>query len=773
MSDSLFGKRQARREDVRLATGRGRYTDDIGCPGAAYAVFVRSLHASARILSIGTDAAAAMPGVRAIFTAADLDAAGVADYVLPVAVEGPDGASHRQTPRPLLARDLARFAGEPVAMVLADSATAATDAAEAVDVDYEPLDAVADLDAAAAPAAPQVWPDRPGNVAYRWSKGDAAAVEAAMEGAAHVTTLSSSVSRIAGSALEPRAALAYPDDGGRTVIHLSHQNPHQFRDALCAQFALEPGTVRVVIDDVGGSFGIKSGLLREEALVFWASRMTSSAVRWTSGRSESLVADEHGRDVRFNARLGFDENGRILALDVRTDSNIGAYFSNRSLSAFRNIGGISGVYDIPLTYGHITAYFTHTQTIGAYRGAGRPEATYVIERLIDLAAAEMGMDAADLRRRNLIGPDQMPYATAFVLNYDCGDFPRVMDRALELSDYEGFESRRDRSRAAGRLRGIGLANPIEVASGPVQKPGADHARIELLTDGSVRLYSGAMSVGQGLDTALSALTADRLSVPFERVTYIQGDTDVVAKGKGSGGSAALTVCGSAIELAAADLIRAGAALAAGRLDVPLDSIRFEDGMYRAAGSNRSLGLGELAALAGQDGSEIALSGDATFQPSSATYPNGCHVAEVEIDPGTGRFTIEAYTSVEDIGRVMNPLLVEGQLRGGAAQAFGQVMLEQVRFSAEGQLQTGSFMDYGMPRATDLPNIVADFVEVPTALNPLGVKGVGEAGTVGALAATMNAICNALAPCGIHHIEMPATPDRIWRAIAEAACDASS
>jgi carbon-monoxide dehydrogenase large subunit len=532
------------------------------------------------------------------------------------------------------------------------------------------------------------------------------------------------------------------------------------------QFGLARDQLRVVARDVGGSFGLKSGLAREEALVFWAARRLGRAIRWTAGRNESFLCDEHGRDVHAVTELGLDEEGHFTALKVTYNVNVGAYLSARSNAPIGNFGGIAGVYRTPLIVGEAIGYFTNTQPTAPYRGAGRPDATFMIERIIDVAASELGIDPAEMRRRNLIAPEALPYQTPFVFRYDSGDFQRCLDRALALADYEGFAERRRVSEAKGLLRGIGIANPIEVAAGPYAKPGTDYATIKVHPDGTATLLSGAMSVGQGLETALSGLVAQALGLPLDNIHYIQGDTDRVVNGKGNGGSAALTLGGSAIKLGVEQLLEKAKAIAAVKMDLQPQELEFADGVYRAINSNLTMTLGEVATAA-EELSEEGLSGTGQFTMIQPTFPNGCHICEVEIDPETGSTRFVGYVSVEDIGRVMNPMLVEGQIHGGVAQGLGQVVGEQIRFDDDGQLLTGSFMDYAMPRASDLPRIVSDNVEVPTALNPLGVKGVGEAGTVGGLAAGMNSICNALSRVGIRHLDMPATPARIWEAIQKA------
>jgi len=764
MNDTPQETTTTRREDDRFTTGRGRYTDDLAHDHALHIVFVRSLYPSADIRSIDATEALASPGVVAVLTGADLTADNFDDCPAPFKLAQGDGTFAVETPRPLLVRERVRFAGEPVAMVIAETHDAARDAADLLLVDYDERPAVAGVSAAVEPDAPQVWDERPGNIAYHWREGDDAKVEAALASSHHVARLTSRISRVSAMPLEPRTAVAFIGDDGRPVIHVSHQYPHQFRTELARLFKLDAKNLRVVAGDVGGSFGMKWGVQREEVLVFWAALRLQRPVRWTASRSECFLADEHARDVFVTSELGLDANGKFTALRVRYDINVGAYMSQRSTTPINNVGGISGVYTTPAIAAVAIGVFTNTQTTAAYRGAGRPDATYAIERIIDVAAAEMGIDAVDLRRRNLIPASAMPYRTSFRFEYDCGDFERNLDKALELAVYSGFRQRRDEARQRGRLRGIGIAMPVEMAGGV----GTDNAIVHAHPDGTVTLDTGTMSVGQGHETVLSALVAQRLAIPVSSIRYAQGDTDRLENGRGNGGSSGVIQGGSALVKAIDDLIAKGRELASEELEAAVSDIEFSDGAFRIAGTDRSIRLGDLARAvdAGSAGRKL-LSGSGAFAPGRPTFPNGCHICEVEIDPETGELTVARYVSVEDVGRVLNPVLVDGQIHGGVVQGIGQALLEQIAYDESAQLTTGSFMDYAMPRADDVPAIVSAHLETLTALNPLGVKGVGEAGTVGALSATMNAVNNALLPAGIRHLDMPATPMRIWTALHDA------
>ncbi len=754
MNETPYDAPAGRREDDRFTTGRGDFTDDVAWPGALHAVFVRSPYPSACVRSIDVTGALAHEDVVAVLTGADLAADGLVDNPIPFKFPQGDGSFALETSRPLLPRERVRFVGEPVALVLARTLSAALDAADQVAVDYQEHACITDVAAAREATAPLVWGDRPGNVAYRWRQGDTAAVEAALAGSARVVRLTSRVSRVAAMPMEPRAALAYTGEDGRPVVRLSHQSPHQFRDEAAKLFGLAPQELRVVVGDVGGSFGMKAGALREEMLVFWAARRLQQPVRWAASRVESFLADEHGRDLVIHAELGLDADARFTALRIGYEVNVGACMSWRSTAPVNNIGGISGVYAIPVTAADVLGLFTNTQPTAPYRGAGRPDATYAIERIIDVAAAESAIDPAELRRRNLIPASAMPYNTGFRFEYDCGDFERNLDKALELADYAGFSGRRAEAKRRGMLRGIGIAMPIEMAGGLL----ADNAKLTANADGSVTLRVGSVSVGQGHETGLSRLVAHALGIPIENVRYQQGDTDLLAHGRGNGGSSALIQGGSALRRATEDLIANARSAAALRLEAHAADIEFVGGVFRVRGTDHSATLAELA------GTGEALEGVGMFKPERPTFPNGCHICEVEIDPATGEVTPLQYVSVEDVGRVLNPALVEGQIHGGVAQGMGQALMEQVCFDDHGQLLTGSFMDYAMPRASDMPRIISANLETPTALNPLGVKGVGEAGTVGALSATMNAVCNALRPEGVRHIDMPTTPVRVWQAL---------
>jgi carbon-monoxide dehydrogenase large subunit len=769
---ALEGKPLRRREDLRLLTGAGNYAADARHPGMLVAVLVRSPHAHADVLGIDAGAARAMAGVVGVYTQADLGDVGP----IPggIGFPRPDGGPAPKTDRTLLASDRVRFVGEPVALVVAETRGAALEAAEAVIVDYQARAVVTDPIAAMAPGAPAVWDDVPDNIGFLWKRGDAERTQQALRDAAHVTRLQSIVTRVTANSMEPRGAWAEVGADGRLVLHASIQSPYPLRNGLAQNnFKVDSKDIRVLPGDVGGSFGMKSGVQQEYALVCWAARKLGRPVRWISDRTEGLLTDEQAREMRITAELGLDAGGKITALRLRWDVNLGAYVSGRSGWPVGNIGGTAGVYDIPTIYAESCGIITNTVPTAAYRGAGRPEATYTIERLIDVAARELGITPYELRRRNLIRPEAMPYKTALTFTYDCGEFEGNMQTAATLSELDGFPARREEAKARGKLRGIGLCNCIEVAGGPFLRPAKDLSTLRLAEDGTLILRTGSVSVGQGLETAFSQIVADRFGVPLEQVRYQQGDTDDLPYGKGNGGSGALCIGGAAVTIAVDKVIDKAKRIAAELLEAAVVDVTFDAGRFTIAGTDRSIDLAAVARAAHDPalvmpGEEGGLVESGEFVPTAVTFPNGTHVCEVEIDPDTGVTEVVRYSAVEELGRVLNPLLVAGQIHGGVVQGIGQAMGEQIVHDREtGQMLTASFMDYQMPRADDVPMFQMATREVPTKVNPLGAKGVGEAGTVGALAAVMNAVNDALAPLGIRHFDMPATSGRVWAAIQAA------
>jgi carbon-monoxide dehydrogenase large subunit len=624
--------------------------------------------------------------------------------------------------------------------------------------------------------APLVWDEAPDNVAFVWQAGKADAVAQAFARAAHVTRLPFVVTRVAAAPLEPRAAVGeYDRRAERYTLHTGIQHPHGLRTLLAERiFRVPQSRLRVITGDVGGSFGMRSGVYPEHVLVLWAARRLGRPVKWTSDRREGFVTDEHGRDNVTTAELALDADGTFLALRVAITLNVGAYFTPRSAGpGSNNVGGVAGVYRTPAIHVQTTGVYSNTTPTGPYRGAGRPEATYAIERVIDLAASELGLDSIALRRRNLIPPSAMPFKTGLVFTYDCGDFPRVLDMGLKLADHSGFEARRAEARARGKLRGIGIANPIEVAGGPYTAVNPDTAELRVNADGSVSLFTGSTSMGQGNETAYTQIVSDRLGLPPSQIRVFWGDSDALDAGRGNGGSGALSVGGSAVLRASDKIIEHGRRIAAHLLEAASADVVLRDGRFSVAGTDKGVTFAAVARAAYvprqlPPGLESGFSETATFMPPAVTFPNGTHVCEVEIDEDTGVLRVVRYTVVDDVGRMVNPMLVKGQIHGGIAQGLGQALFEELAYdSATGQLLAGSFMDYAMPRADDLPTFEVDSHAVPTQMNPLGAKGVGEAGTVGALPALMNAVNHALAPLGVRHLDMPVTPERVWRAIRDA------
>ena len=769
-----IGQGVLREEDPRLLKGRGIFVNDVSLPNQAHALILRSPHAHAEIRSIDTSAASALPGVLAVYTGEDVAADGLGVPGMPVKWVRPDGAPMKYRPQPPLAVGRVRYVGDPIAMVVAETLEAAKDAAEAIEIDYAPLPSVTDTARTVDPDAPVIWNDGPDNVSALYQAGDAVAADAAISKAAHVTKRRFTISRVFAQYMEARGAVgAYDEREDRFTLHADVQYPHRVRQLLAEKiFRIPEQAIRVVARDVGGGFGTKGWQYPEHRLVLWAARKLGRPVKWTCERSEAVQADEHGRDNVTDAELAFDADGRIVGLRVKTLANIGAYLSaiRNLLAAYTNVGTLIGVYDIPAAHVAVRTVHSNTNPTAPYRGAGRPEATYVIERLLDDAARELGIDPAELRRRNMIPPEKLPVKNALGLVYDCGAFADNQAEALRMADYAGFEKRREEARARGRLRGIGTSNPIERSA----SPSPDFAEIRFSTDGTATVLMGTKSQGQGHETVYKQIVGERLGLDSNQIRVVDGDTDRVAFGIGTMGSRSTVIGGSALHFAAGKIVEKAKTIAAHMLEASPVDIAFEDGKFSVAGTDRAVTLTEVAKASFvparlPKGVEPGLFESATFAPEDDTYPNGSHVCELEVDPETGEVEIVGYWVVDDVGVVVNPVIVKGQIHGGIAQGVGQVLMEQVAYDPDsGQLLSGSFMDYAMPRAADFPDIKIASNEVPTKRNPLGVKGAGEAGTVGALPAVMNAILNALAPVGVADVPMPATPNRIWKAIRDAA-----
>ncbi len=760
-----IGQSVRRVEDQRLVQGAGRYTDDISLPGQAYLAVVRSPYAHATIKGIDTAAAKAAPGVLLVATASDLQAVGDNNIPCFAPVDNRDGSKPPIPKHPILVGDKARYVGDNVAFVVAETRAQARDAAELVEVDYEPLDAVADTAAALEPGKPQVHAECPNNIAYDWHYGDAAAVETAFAKAKQVVKLELINNRLVANAMEPRAAVAEFDKAtGELTVQTCTQGPWAFRDTLAANLGLAPEKVRVATPDVGGGFGMKAMYYPEYTMAAFAAQKLGKPVKWTSDRAEAFLSDSMGRDHVTTAEAAFDEKNRITALRVNTIASMGAYYY--LFAPFIPTGAalkvLPGVYDIPvLSYG-VKAVFNNTVPVDAYRGAGRPESIYCMERLIEKAAGELGVERAELRRINFVKPEQMPYKTSAGELYDSGEFARVMDAAMGKADWKGLAARREEAGKRGLYRGIGMCYYIESTMGDP----TEHATIRFETNGDVSVLVGTQSNGQGHETAYAQVLTDRLGVPFERIRVIQGDTAQIKSGGGTGGSRSLTAQGMAIRDCSDVVIEKGKAFAAQVFEAATADIQFLEGTFKVAGTDREIGIMELAEQArkitipGIDAG--GLDSSATTVLSAWTFPNGCHIAEVEVNPDTGITTVVNYNIVDDFGVVLNPMLVEGQVHGGVVQGIGQALLENTVYDGSGQLLTGSFMDYGMPRADNMPSFNFSTIEVPCKNNAMGVKGCGEAGSVGSPAAVINAIIDALSPLGVTEVDMPATVERVWR-----------
>jgi carbon-monoxide dehydrogenase large subunit len=764
-----IGQPVRRFEDKRLLRGNGRYQGDVNVLGQAYAVVLRSPHAHARITSLDTKPALAAPGAIAILTGDDIAAAGLGAMGVPFQRKRPDGSPMFARAFMGLAQGTVRYVGEPVAFVVAETLAQAKDAAELVEVDYEILPSVTDT-ADAAEARIAVWPDCPDNISNLFEAGNKAAADAALAGAAHIVKRRYVISRVYAHFMEPRGAIGVWDPGEeRFTLYADVQYPHRVRQALATRiFKVPESSIRVIAGDVGGGFGTKGWQYPEHRLVLLAAKMLRRPVKWSCERSEAILADEHARDNITEAELGLDTDGKFVGLRVKTYANVGAYISSERnlLATFGNVGTLTGVYDIPAAYVGVLAVMANTNGTAPYRGAGRPEATYVIERLIDDAARELGIDPVELRSKNMIPTARLPYKTALGLNYDVGDFVANQARALEMSDWTGFAGRRDEAKMRGKLRGIGIANPIEKAAGP----GQEFAEIRFHPSGNATLLMGSKNQGQGHETTFKQILSEKLGIDPTQIQYIDGDTDRVAFGIGTNGSRSTVIGGSALYMAADKLIAKGKRLAAHLLEAAEADIEFGEGQFTVAGTDRGVALAEVAKAAFRannlpPGLEGGFFETGTFAPTDFTYPNGSHVCEVEIDPDTGAMEIVNYVVVDDVGTVVNPLGLKGQIHGGVAQGLGQALMEEVVYDREsGQMLSGSFMDYSMPRADTMPYMHIESNPVPTKRNPLGAKGAGEAGTVGALPAIVNAVVDALAPLGVKSLDMPATSQRIWQAM---------
>ena len=780
MTGTGIGAPVRRKEDQRFITGKGRYTDDLTRPGQAHAYFVRSPHAHAEIVKIDKAAAEAMPGVLAVLTGDDLAADNIGGLICGWMIHSKDGSPMKAGAHPALAQGKVRYVGDHVAVVVAETLAQARDAAEAVEVDYKPLPAIADT-ATARSSKVVVHDVAPDNTVYEWHLGDKDATEAAFKKAKHVTTLDITNNRLIPNPIETRAAIGEYDMGtDNYTLYTTSQNPHVARLVLSAFIGIAPeNKLRVIAPDVGGGFGSKIFIYAEETVCVWASKKVGRPVKWTSDRTEAFLSDAHGRDHVTRAQLALDDNGKILALRAHTIANLGAYLStfSSSVPTYLYAPLLSGQYDIPAIYAEVDGVYTNTAPVDAYRGAGRPEATFVVERLVEVAARELGMDPAKFRKKNYI--KRFPHQTPVIMNYDVGDYGASLEKALEMADYKGFNKRKRESAKKGKLRGIGFSSYIEACGiAPSQAVGSlgagvglwESAEVRVNPTGSVEVLTGSHSHGQGHETTFAQLVSERLGVDINNVNIVHGDTDKVQFGMGTYGSRSGAVGMSAITRAIDKVIEKGKKVAAYAMEASDKDIEFADGKFSVAGTDKSMAFGEIALQAyiahkfsGQD-LEPGLKEGAFYDPTNFTFPAGVHICEVEIDPDTGVTTIERFTAVDDFGVVINPMIVEGQVHGGIAQGVGQALLENAVYDESGQLVTASYMDYAMPRADDLPSFDVGMTVTPCPSNPLGIKGCGEAGAIAAPPAVINAITNAV---GHEDVPMPATPRAVWHAIHKA------
>ncbi len=770
MGEYAVGQPVPRFEDPRLIQGGGRYVGDMAFPGMAYGYVLRSPHAHARIRKIDTAKAKSAPGVLAVLTGADYKAAGFGDLPVPGGLKR-RGETPGYKPRyPALVEDRVRMIGDYVAFVVAETYFQAVDAAELIEVDYEPLPAIVSTGDAMKPGVPLVWDDCPSNVGFIQVEGNKDATDAAFAKAAHVVKHHFVINRITAATMEPRGCIGmFEPTEQRYTIYTTLQRTNVFQTEL-SQYVLKvpDSKIRVVCGDIGGSFGMKSAVYNECALVLLAAKLVGRPVKWVATRSESFLCDAQARDNVTDAELALDKDGNFLAFRAKIVAAIGAYLQVGMPAFTGNLGTLAGVYRTPASHVDVDAVYTHTQPVRPYRGNGRPEAAYIIERMVDLAADQIGMDPAELRRRNTIPASAMPYKTSVTFTYDCGEFEKNMDMALDAADKRGFETRRAQSKKNGKLRGLGFSNTIERSAAP----GLEGAEIRFDRTGSVTIFSGSINQGQGHETTFKQVVCDRLGLDPKEVTYVQGDTDQVFFAEGTGGSRSAAFSSSAFTMAADKVESKGKAIAAHMLKVDAADIKFNEGIFSTPKSNQTMTIKEIAKASLDPknlpaGMEPGLIEKAIYSGKTASYPNGCHVCELEIDEETGTVEILDYNVVDDVGTVLNPLLLHGQIDGGIAMGIGQILMEDIKFDEEGQILTGSFMDYAMPRAGDMTGFHVDSNPVPTKTNLLGVKGAGEAGCVGAMPAVANALVDALSVLGIKHVEMPATPEVLWRAIHDA------
>jgi aerobic carbon-monoxide dehydrogenase large subunit len=773
MGQFAFGQSVARTEDPRLLTGRGNYVNDVNLYRQAHGYVLRSPYAHAKILSMDTSAAEAAPGVLAVLTGTDIRADGLGTTHVTQDHKRADGSPLYSVPHPGLVDDRVRYVGDYIAFIVAETIAQAKDAAELVEIDFEPLQSITDTASAPEAGAALVWDDCANNISHTIQQGDKEATDAAFEKAEKIIKHRFVINRISANSMEMRGCIGdYDHREGRYIVYNDIQAPHALRQVLSDDiFGIPQKDVQVIAGNIGGAFGMKGPIYPEVRLCAWASKRVGRPVKWTCERSEAFQSDEHARDNVTEAEMALTNDGKFLGLRVSSICNLGAYLSQdrNILATWLNVGCIAGVYTTPAIHTTTDNVFTNSNATSPYRGAGRPEAAYIIESMVDLAALELGMDRTEIRRKNMIPVDAMPFKTGHTYTYDCGEFEKNMDRVMEMIDYAGFDSRRDEAKSRGKLRGIAISNSIERAGSPTPET----VEIRFDPTGTVTIFAGTKDQGQSHDTMYKQLLSAKLGIDSDMVRFVDGDTDKVSHGLGTFGSRSAMIGGTALHMAADKIVEKGTKIAAQVLEAAEADITYEDGAFKIAGTDRSIDIHELAKIAYNPmrmpkGIEVGLAETGTFKPDRPSFPNGCHGVEVEIDPETGKTDLISYYVVDDVGNVINPLTLKGQIYGGVAQGVGQALMEDINFDSEsGQLLSGSFMDYAMPRADDFCNIKVEANPVPTDVNPLGVKGAGEAGCVGALPAVLSAVTHALSVYGINYIEMPATPQKVWQAIQEA------
>ena len=764
MGEFGIGQGVPRFEDPRLVRGGGRYVDDVKIPGMAYGMVLRSPHGHAKINSIDTTAAKAAPGVLATITGTDWKKAGLGDLPSHGGLKRRDGSPMFKPRYTVLAETHTRWVGDPVAFVVAETIAQALDAAELIQVEYTELPAVTSTEQAIKPSAPRVFDECPDNIAFTEFIGDKAACDANFAKAAHIVKHRFVINRVTAACMEPRGTVGHYDRG-RYIIHTPTQRPHGFRGEIAAILKVHESDIQIITGDTGGSFGLKTPVFNETPLACYASKLTGRPVKWMSTRTEGFLSDAQARDNITEAELALDRDGRFLALRVKTFAAVGAYLQPNMPAYFLNAGTLAGTYRTPAIFVDTSGVYSNTNPVRPYRGNGRPEAAFIIERMVELAAKETGIDSAELRRRNYVSPKEMPFKTGLTFTYDCGEFEKNMDLAMELADFDGFSKRKKESRKRGKLRGIGLSNTIERAAAP----GTEGAELRFDKSGSATLLVGSNTQGQGHETVFKQIVADKLGIHPDDIRYVSGDTDEVFYGEGTGGSRSATMGGSASLRATEKVIEKARTIAAHALQVDKSEVKFSDGVFSSTKTNRTVTIKEIAANAQLPAKippdmEPGLGATAVHKTPGNNYPNGCHICEVEIDIDTGVTDVVRYSVVDDVGTVLNPMLLHGQIHGGVVQGVGQALMEDIQFDSAGQMVTASFMDYAMPRAHNICPMKVESNSVPTKTNPLGTKGAGEAGCVGALPAVVNALVNALSDYGVKHVEMPATPERLWRII---------